>query len=46
VYLTKEGVQALKKIHEKGITLTCRMLPNDPKNDIWPVIEKNFPDWV
>jgi PTS system mannose-specific IIB component len=46
VYLTKEGVQALKKMHEKGITITCRMLPNDAKNEFWPVIEKNFPDWV
>jgi mannose/fructose/N-acetylgalactosamine-specific phosphotransferase system component IIB len=46
VYLTEEGVQALKKMHEKGIKLTCRMLPNDPKSEFWPVIEKNFPEWV
>lgn len=46
VYLTEEGVKALKKIHEKGIKITCRMLPKESKNEFWPVIEKNFPDWV
>lgn len=46
VYLTEEGVKALKTMHEKGITITCRMLPNDPKSEFWPVIEKNFPEWV
>ena len=46
VYLTEEGVKALKKIHEKGINLTCRMLPKDSKSEFWPVIEKNFPELV
>jgi len=46
VYLTEEGVSALKKMHEKGIKLTCRMLPNDSKSEFWPVIEKNFPKWA
>lgn len=46
VYLTEEGVKALKEMHEKGINLTCRMLPNDAKTEFWPVIEKNFPEWV
>jgi mannose/fructose/N-acetylgalactosamine-specific phosphotransferase system component IIB len=46
VYLTEEGVKALKKIHEKGIKITCRMLPKESNNEFWPVIEKNFPDWV
>jgi len=46
VYLTEEGVKALKTMHEKGIKLTCRMLPNDPKAEFWPVIEKNFPEWA
>jgi PTS system mannose-specific IIB component len=46
VYLTEEGVKALKKIHKKGIKITCRMLPKESNNEFWPVIEKNFPDWV
>lgn len=46
VYLTEEGVKALKKMHERGIKLTCRMLPNDSKSEFWPVIEKNFSEWV
>jgi PTS system mannose-specific IIB component len=46
VYLTEEGVKALKMIHDKGIRITCRMMPNDPDNEFWPQIEKAFPDWV
>mgnify|MGYP006301901201 FL=1 len=46
VYLTEEGVNALKKMHDKGIKLTCRMLPNDPKSEFWPVIEQNLPEWA
>jgi PTS system mannose-specific IIB component len=46
VFLTEEGVQALKKIHEKGIKITCRMMPNDGENEFWPTIEKTYSDWV
>jgi len=46
VFLTEEGVKALKKIHEKGIKITCRMMPTDPENEFWPTVEKTFPDWV
>jgi len=46
VFLTESGVKALKKIHEKGIKITCRMMPNDSENEFWPNIEKTFPDWV
>jgi mannose/fructose/N-acetylgalactosamine-specific phosphotransferase system component IIB len=46
VFLTESGVQALKKIHDKGIKITCRMMPTDPENEFWPTIEKTYPDWV
>ena len=46
VYLTEEGVKALKEIHEKGIKLTCRTHPPEPDNEFWPVIAKNFAEWV
>ncbi|MGV8049800.1 MAG: PTS system mannose/fructose/N-acetylgalactosamine-transporter subunit IIB [Anaerolineaceae bacterium] len=46
VFLTESGVRALKAIHEKGIKITCRMMPTDPESEFWPVIEKNFPEWV
>lgn len=46
VFLTESGVKALKKIHDKGIKITCRMMPNDSENEFWPNIEKTFPDWV
>lgn len=46
VFLTEEGVKALKKIHEKGIKITCRMMPTDPENEFWTTIEKTYPEWV
>lgn len=46
VFLTEEGVKALKKIHEKGIKITCRMMPTDAENEFWPTIEKTFPEWT
>ncbi len=46
VFLTETGVKALKKLHEKGIKITCRMMPNESENEFWPNIEKAFPDWV
>lgn len=46
VYLNESGVKALKVIHEKGYTITCRMMPNDPDNEYWPTIQKTFPEWL
>ncbi len=46
VYLTESGVKSLRKIHEKGIQITCRMMPTDPDTDYWPIIEEMFPEWV
>jgi len=46
VFLTESGVKALQKIHNKGIKITCRMMPNEPENEFWPVIEKTFPEWL
>ena len=46
VFLNESGVKALKEIHEKGIKITCRMMPTDSENEFWPVIEKTFPEWA
>jgi mannose/fructose/N-acetylgalactosamine-specific phosphotransferase system component IIB len=46
VYLTESGVRALRAIHEKGIRITCRMMPPDPDKEYWPTVEKAFPDWA
>lgn len=46
VFLTESGVKALKALHEKGIRLTCRMMPTDPDTEFWPTIEKNFGEWA
>lgn len=46
VFLTEAGVKALKKIHEAGIKITCRMMPNSPDEEYWPTIQKSLPDWA
>jgi len=46
VYLTESGVKALKKLHDMGIRITCRMMPADPDTEFWPTIEKTFPEWA
>jgi len=46
VYLTESGVKALKKLHEMGIRITCRMMPPDPDSEYWPTVEKRLPDWA
>jgi mannose/fructose/N-acetylgalactosamine-specific phosphotransferase system component IIB len=46
VYLTESGVKALKKLHEKGIRITCRMMPANPDREYWPTIEKSLPEWA
>ena len=46
VFLTEAGVKALKKIHESGLKITCRMMPNSPDDEFWPEIEKALPDWA
>lgn len=46
VFLTESGVKALKKIHELGVKITCRMMPNDSESEFWPTIEKAFPEWA
>ena len=46
VYLTEAGVKALKKLHEKGIRITCRMMPSDGDSEYWPSIEKTLPQWA
>ncbi len=46
VFLTEAGVQALKKIHDAGIKITCRMMPNSPEDEFWPTIQKSLPDWA
>jgi mannose/fructose/N-acetylgalactosamine-specific phosphotransferase system component IIB len=46
VFLTEDGVKALKKLHEKGIRITCRMMPSDSDTDYWSTIEKTLPEWA
>lgn len=46
VFLTESGVKALKKLHEKGIRITCRMMPSDPDTDYWPTVQKTLPEWA
>jgi mannose/fructose/N-acetylgalactosamine-specific phosphotransferase system component IIB len=46
VFLTEKGVKALKKIHEAGIKITCRMLPDSGEDEFWPAIEKALPEWA
>ena len=46
VYLTESGVRALKKLHEKGIRITCRMMPSDSDTEYWPTVEKTLPQWA
>ena len=46
VFLTETGVQALKKIHESGIKITCRMMPDRPDDEFWPAILKSLPEWA
>jgi len=46
VYLTEAGVKALKALHEKGIRITCRMMPSDADSDYWPTVQKSLPEWT
>jgi len=46
VYLTESGVKALKKLHEQGIRITCRMMPSDSDSEYWPTVEKTLPKWA
>jgi len=46
VFLTESGVKALKKLHEKGIRITCRMMPSDSDTDYWPTVQKTLPEWA
>ncbi len=46
VYLTESGVKALKALHEKGIRITCRMMPPDPDSEYWPTVEKRLSEWA
>lgn len=46
VYLTESGVKALKTLHEKGIRITCRMMPSDPDSEYWSTVQKALPEWA
>jgi mannose/fructose/N-acetylgalactosamine-specific phosphotransferase system component IIB len=46
VFLTESGLKALKKLHEMGIRITCRMMPPDGDNEYWPTLEKTLPQWA
>jgi len=46
VFLTETGVKALKMIHDSGIKITCRMMPDSSDAEYWPTIEKTLPEWA
>lgn len=46
VYLKEEGVKALKRAHNKGVRITCRMMPANPETEYWPMIAKAFTEWA
>lgn len=46
VFLTEESVKALQRVHNKGLKITCRMMPSDSEGEFWPKIEKAYSDWV
>lgn len=46
VFLTESGVKALKALHERGIRITCRMMPSDPDAEYWPTVQKALPEWA
>ncbi len=46
VFLTESGVKALKRIHDSGIKITCRMMPTNSEDEFWPSIAKAYPDWA
>jgi mannose/fructose/N-acetylgalactosamine-specific phosphotransferase system component IIB len=46
VFLTESGVKALKTLHDKGLRITCRMMPSDSDTDYWPTLEKALPEWA
>ena len=46
VFLTESGLKALKKLHEMGIRISCRMMPPDKDSEYWPTLEKTLPQWA
>ncbi len=46
VFLTESGVKALKEIHDAGIKITCRMMPDSSDAEFWPTVEKTLPEWA
>lgn len=46
LYLTESGVKALKALHDRGIRITCRMMPAQPDTEYWPTVEKRLPEWA
>lgn len=46
LYLTESGVMALKALHDRGIRITCRMMPAQSDTEYWPTVEKKLPEWA
>ena len=46
VFLTESGCKALKKLHEMGIRISCRMMPSDKDSEYWPTLAKTLPQWA
>lgn len=46
VYLTEGNIKAIKELHDRGLALTARMLPQDSSAEMWPTIQKIFAKWL
>ena len=46
VYLTEPNIKAIKVLHERGLKITARMLPQDSSAEQWPTLQKLFAKWL
>jgi mannose/fructose/N-acetylgalactosamine-specific phosphotransferase system component IIB len=46
VFLTESGFKALRKLHEMGVRITCRMMPPEADCEYWPTLEKPLLQWA
>jgi mannose/fructose/N-acetylgalactosamine-specific phosphotransferase system component IIB len=46
VYLTQSQARATKRLHDLGLRIASRMIPEEPDVDYWPAIEKAIGDWA
>ena len=46
VYLTEPSIKAIKVLHDRGLKITARMLPQDSSAEQWPTLQKLFAKWL